>query len=179
VTSAPERAALLALARRAIAAHLSGAASAVPDGPLAGRTGAAFVTVHHHGRLRGCIGHVGDDLPLTAVIVRCAIAAATSDPRFAAIATSELDDVDIELSLLGPMEPLSGPDAIHIGRHGVVVERGWRRGLLLPQVATEWRLDGEAFLEHACRKAGLPADAWRDGARLWRFEAEVFSEIRP
>jgi uncharacterized protein (TIGR00296 family) len=84
--------------------------------------------------------------------------------------------VEIELSLLGPLEPVGGPSEIDIGRHGLVVERGWSRGLLLPQVATEWGWDVETFLAHTCRKAGLPDDSWKRGATLWRFEAEVFGE---
>jgi uncharacterized protein (TIGR00296 family) len=87
--------------------------------------------------------------------------------------------VDIELSLLGPLEAIAGADDVEIGRHGLVVERGWQRGLLLPQVATEWEWDRQTFLAQTCQKAGLPGDAWQHGAKLWRFEAEVFGEGRP
>jgi uncharacterized protein (TIGR00296 family) len=89
-----------------------------------------------------------------------------------------LADLQIELSILGPLEPVSGPDDIEIGRHGLVVEKDSCRGLLLPQVATEWRWDRAMFLEQTCHKAGLARDAWKHGATIWKFEAEVFGEGR-
>lgn len=134
------------------------------------------MTLHKRGELRGCIGHIEPTEPLGTVVPRCAVAACSSDPRFPPIAPSELEEIDIELSLLGPLEPIAGPLDIAIGRHGLVVERGWQRGLLLPQVATEWKWDADAFLAHTCQKAGLPRNAWRQGAKMWRFEAEVFGE---
>jgi AmmeMemoRadiSam system protein A len=138
--------------------------------------GGAFVTLHVRGTLRGCIGHIAADDALGQVVPRCAIAAASDDPRFPPLTASELPAIEIELSLLGPLEPIAGPEDFEIGRHGLVVELGWSRGLLLPQVATEWKWDREMFLSQTCRKAGLPADAWRKGAKLWRFDAEVFDE---
>jgi AmmeMemoRadiSam system protein A len=104
------------------------------------------------------------------------MSAAREDPRFAPVSPSELDDLDIEVSVLGPLEQIDpfAADAIVIGRHGLVVEQGRRRGLLLPQVATEWNMDRETFLGHTCAKAGLPADAWRRGATVYRFAADVF-----
>jgi AmmeMemoRadiSam system protein A len=172
-----ERRTLLAIARDAIAAHLSGARLDLPDpaGALA-QPGGAFVSLHLHGDLRGCIGHIEPDDLVARIVARCAVAAATSDPRFAPLTRAELDAAHIELSVLGPLEPIAGPADIVVGAHGLVVERGWSRGLLLPQVATEWGWDAEMFLAHTCRKAGLTPDAWRAGAALWRFEAEVFSE---
>jgi uncharacterized protein (TIGR00296 family) len=110
------------------------------------------------------------------VVTRCAVAAGSTDPRFPPITRTELDELDIEISLLGPLEPIAGPEDIAVGRHGLVVEMGWQRGLLLPQVATEWNWDAETFLSHTCHKAGLPRDAWKHGAKLWRFDAEVFGE---
>ena len=98
------------------------------------------------------------------------------DPRFRPIAADELPGIDVELSLLGPLEPITGPGDIEIGRHGLLVSGDGRRGLLLPQVATEWKWDAFTFLTQTCRKAGLPADAWKHGAAAWRFEAEVFGE---
>jgi AmmeMemoRadiSam system protein A len=180
MTVEPDRRALLLLARAAIEAHIGGAAPPHPSGSAVFevRSG-AFVTLHRSGELRGCIGHIGGDDSLGEVIPRCAIAAATEDPRFPAIRAAEIRELDIELSLLGPLQEISGPDEVEIGRDGLVVESGWQRGLLLPQVATEWKWDAEAFLAHTCRKAGLPADAWRRGAKLWRFEAEVFSDSQP
>jgi len=109
-------------------------------------------------------------------VTRCAVAACSADPRFPPVTPAELEQIEIEISLLGPLEPITGPQEIEIGAHGLVVEMGWQRGLLLPQVATEWKWDAEAFLAHTCHKAGLPRDAWRHGAKVWRFEAEVFGE---
>ena len=177
MTSESDRQQLLDVARRAIAAHVAGAdpAPAQPTGAAA-IPGGAFVTLHAHGELRGCIGHIESNEPVGRVIARCAVAACSADPRFPPVSAGELADLDVELSLLGPLEPITGPSEIEIGRHGLVIESGWHRGLLLPQVAIEWKWDAETFLAHTCRKAGLPNDAWRSGARLWRFEAEVFGE---
>jgi len=135
-----------------------------------------FVSIHTNGTLRGCIGQIEPDRALDALIRRCAIGACSSDPRFLPVTEGELALIDIELSLLGPLEPILGPDQIEIGRHGVVVEQGRRRGLLLPQVAVERQWDAVTFLTHTCHKAGLHADAWKADARLWRFEAEVFGD---
>ncbi len=177
VTREHDRALLLQVAREAIAAHVGAAPAHVPgDVDVLTRLGGAFVTLHKNGDLRGCIGHVDATEPLGRVVPRCAVAAASTDPRFPPMVPGELDVIDIEISLLGPLEPIAGPADIIIGCHGVVVERDWQRGLLLPQVAVEWGWDAESFLAHTCHKAGLPTDAWRTGASLWRFEAEVFSE---
>jgi uncharacterized protein (TIGR00296 family) len=104
------------------------------------------------------------------------VAAASRDPRFPPLTEPELSEIEVELSLLGPLEPIAGASDFDIGTHGLVVEHGWHRGLLLPQVATEWKWDRETFLAHTCQKAGLPTDAWKRGASLWRFSAEVFGE---
>jgi AmmeMemoRadiSam system protein A len=179
VTSQEERRSLLALARRAIASHVTGMASgAAPKGmePAPVRRGAAFVTIHHRGELRGCIGQLDADAPLSRAIYECAISACSADPRFPPVTAGELNDIQIELSLLGPLEPLTNASEIVIGRHGLLVEKNESRGLLLPQVAVEWHWDAETFLAQTCHKAGLPRDAWRNGAKIWRFEAEVFGE---
>src|SRR5437773_640151 len=134
MTSEVDRQALLRLAREAIVAHVTGAPAPAADVcDAASRLGAAFVTVHNHGELRGCIGHVEVDEPLGDVIARCAVAACSSDPRFPPVTAAELPALDLELSLLGPFEPIAGPDDVAVGRHGLVVEMGWHRGLLLPQ----------------------------------------------
>jgi uncharacterized protein len=172
------------MARDAIAAHvgavhlldpagLEGAAATVRGTALAG---AAFVTIRRGGELRGCIGRLEVDEPLDHVIRECAVSACSADPRFPPVTVSELPELVIELSLLGPLERIASPAQIIIGRHGLVVERERRRGLLLPQVAIEWQWDRETFLAQTCYKAGLPRDAWKQGALLWRFEAEVFGE---
>jgi len=177
MTSQADRAVLLAFARDAITAHVTRSAPPpVPDCAAAREPGGAFVTIHKQGQLRGCIGHIEADTPRGQVIARCAVQACSADPRFPPVDASELPHLDLELSLLGALETIAGPEAIEIGRHGLVIERGWNRGLLLPQVATEWGWDARAFVAQTCRKAGLPADAWQTGAKLWRFEADVFSE---
>ena len=172
-----EREALLKIARDAIMAHVrQDKPRETPPVALATVLAGAFVSIHKHGDLRGCIGHIDADRPLTQVIAQCAVSACTSDPRFPAVKADELPEIDIEVSILGPLEAVSGPDEIEIGRHGLLVARDGRRGLLLPQVATEWKWDAATFLAHTCRKAGLPADAWKKGASVWRFDADVFSE---
>ena len=177
MTDETERQLLLHIAREAIVAHAGGGPAPSPAGaPGFDRQGGAFVTLHKRGELRGCIGHIEADDLLVRVVARCAVAASSTDPRFPAVSSAEVAELSIELSLLGPLEPIGGPDDIEIGRHGLVVEKTSRRGLLLPQVATEWKWDAETFLAHTCHKAGLPRDAWKQGAKLWRFEAEVFSE---
>ena len=178
MTDATDRGTLLGIARDAIDAHVTGSSRMrTATGDLALRPRGAFVTIHHRGELRGCIGHIEADSPLVRVIAQCAVAACSSDPRFPPVDAGELPDIDVELSVLGPLEPILRPDEIDIGRHGLLVSRASRRGLLLPQVATERNWDALTFLAQACRKAGLPADAWKNGASLWRFDAEVFGEV--
>ena len=174
-----ERGQLLQIARDAITAHVTGGVRAVADPTdLATRHGGVFVSLHSHGELRGCIGHIESDDSLTRAVAQCAVAACSADPRFAAVAPAELHELEIELSLLGPLEPAAGPADVEVGRHGLLVEMGPQRGLLLPQVATEWHWDAAMFLAQTCRKAGLPEDSWKRGTdvKVWRFEAEVFAE---
>jgi AmmeMemoRadiSam system protein A len=174
------RTALLAIARGAITAYVKGDAPprAVHATGDLDRPAAAFVTIHNDGELRGCIGHIETNRPLARVVAECAIAACSTDPRFPAVTAGELPHLDLEVSVLGPLEPVNDPEQIIVGRHGLVVEMGWHRGLLLPQVASERNWDRLTFLEQTCHKAGLPRDAWKHGAKVWRFDAEVFSESR-
>jgi AmmeMemoRadiSam system protein A len=188
MTSGRERVLLLQLARDAIAAHVTGgrgnpqSAVGSPQSTVVERTaldeprGGVFVSIHHRGELRGCIGHMEADDSLPRIVARCAVAACSADPRFPAVTAVELSQIQIELSLLGPLEHAVGPADIEVGRHGLMVEMGRERGLLLPQVATEWQWDARTFLSQTCRKAGLPADSWQHGAKVWKFEAEVFSD---
>jgi AmmeMemoRadiSam system protein A len=172
-----ERQRLLQLARDAIVAHLSGLPAPAPaPSPIMDRRAGVFVSLHKGDALRGCIGHIEPDQPLSRAVSGSAIAAASTDPRFAPVTTEEMMELEIELSILGPLERIAGVGDFEIGRHGLVVERGWNRGLLLPQVAVAWGWDAEAFLSQTCHKAGLPLDAWKSAATIWRFEAEVFSE---
>ena len=175
-----ERDEILRHARSALVAYLTGGVAPPPpaEGAFAEAAG-IFVTLRRQDELRGCIGHVESDRPLGMLIGRTAIAAATSDPRFPPLTQAELDVITIEVSVLGPLEAVDSIDQIEVGRHGLVIEQGRSRGLLLPQVATEWRWDREAFLAHTCQKAGLSHDAWKRGATIWRFEAEVIEEKSP
>ncbi len=171
------RARLLRTARGALAAGPGADADPAAAGP-APRAGGAFVTLRIDGRLRGCVGRVESDRPLGETIRDVARAAAAEDPRFAALRPAELAHVVIEVSVLGALEACAGPEALVVGRHGVLVEQGRRRGLLLPQVAAEQGWSAPAFVTQACVKAGLRPDAWQRGAALFRFEAEVFEEDR-
>ena len=176
-TTAADRLLLLDLARDAIRANVSSLPA--PGRDLAGifaRCGAAFVSLHAQGALRGCVGHLDAADPLGRVVPQCAVAASSRDPRFPPVVEAEVGALVIELSLLGPLQTIAGASDVEVGRHGLIVDDGRRRGLLLPQVAREWRWDAETFLSRTCQKAGLPGDAWKRGAQLWRFEAEVFGE---
>jgi AmmeMemoRadiSam system protein A len=113
---------------------------------------------------------------LATVVPQCAVSAATGDPRFEAVSAAELDRCVIEISVLGPITVVHDPGEIVVGRDGLIVEQNWRRGLLLPQVAVEYGWDREGFLARTCAKAGLPPDAWRHGANISRFGAEVFDD---
>lgn len=135
----------------------------------------AFVSLHKGQRLRGCIGYVEALKPLYVTVCECAVAAALRDPRFAPVTPKELPSLRLEISVLSPMVDVA-PDEIEVGRHGLLVSRGALRGLLLPQVAVEWKWDREHFLVETCLKAGLPPDAWRHDARLQAFTAQVFEE---
>lgn len=172
-----ERGDLLALARRAVDAKVRrDPAPALPNHPGLHRPAGAFVTLTARGELRGCIGYPEADQPLASVVARCAALAASEDPRFPPITPGELADLRVELSVLGPVEPVTDPSSIVVGRDGLIVEQGLRRGLLLPQVAIEWGWDRDAFLAHTCQKAGLAPDSWRTGARVFKFVADVFHE---
>jgi AmmeMemoRadiSam system protein A len=177
--TADERQQFLALARQSILAHLTHGPRPRLDIPAADQRHGAFVSLHVHGELRGCIGYPAADEPLNEVIARCAVSAASSDPRFPPLTLAELSVARIEISVLGPIEPVTNVDEIVVGRHGLIIGRGFSRGLLLPQVATEQRWDRDTFLTYTCLKAGLPRDAWRKGANIEKFEAEVFGEPAP
>jgi AmmeMemoRadiSam system protein A len=173
-----DRQAVLRLAREAIAQAVSFGRlpEQIPSHGVFAEKRSVFVTLHIHERLRGCIGVLEPDHPLGESIVRCAASAALQDPRFSPTQAAELADLRIEISLLSPPLPIR-PEAIVIGRHGLLIVRGQQRGLLLPQVATERHLTPEQFLAETCRKAQLPLDAWRaPDAELFAFTCEVFSD---
>jgi AmmeMemoRadiSam system protein A len=179
-TDAQQRA-LVEIARSAVTGAIAG------DRPVAPRpedleglpsASGAFVTLKRDGQLRGGNRTLECRQPLAEEIARVAVSAAREDPRFDALRPEELDDLDVEVSVLGPLEEIDphDPAAIEIGRHGLVVEQGHRRGLLLPQVATEWGWNREQFLSQTCKKAGLALDGWQRGAKVYRFTADVFGD---
>jgi AmmeMemoRadiSam system protein A len=171
---------LLGLARGALEAHFRGEPAprlASDRAETFGEARGLFVTLHRRGQLRGCIGTLAPTGDLTRVVAEYALRAAFEDPRFPPLAKAELPECEIEISVLTAPREIREPGDIAVGRDGLIIEFGGRRGLLLPQVATEWGFDSERFLIEVSRKAGLPQDAWRrPDARLWAFRAEVFSE---
>lgn len=174
--SPAERELLLNLAHRSIEADLHETSLDLdpPTSHLAEPRG-AFTTLHLQGALRGCIGYVLATQPLYVTVAHTAKAAAFEDPRFPPLTAAELANLKVELSVLSPLTPIRPEDVI-VGKHGLVVTDGIRRGLLLPQVPVEWDWDRETFLAQTCLKAGLPPDAWKHGAQLQAFTAEVFGE---
>jgi len=137
----------------------------------------AFVSLHKKGKLRGCIGRFEADEPLYQTVIGMAYAASQNDPRFSAITEEEVDDTDIEISVLTPMRRIEDASEIEIGRHGIYLIKGARRGTLLPQVATQYGWDRETFLEQTCVKAGLPKTAWKDDdTEMYIYDAIVFGE---
>ncbi|MEJ2543594.1 MAG: AmmeMemoRadiSam system protein A [Calditrichaceae bacterium] len=136
-----------------------------------------FVTLHEAGDLRGCIGYVEGVKPLQDAVIDNAISAAFSDPRFMPVGTDEVEKLDIEISVLTPLELVENTDEIEIGKDGLLMKQGYNQGLLLPQVATEQRWDRKTFLQHTCMKAGLPTDAWQDNeTEIYKFSAIIFDE---
>lgn len=152
------------------------------------RKSGVFVTLTTHpgDDLRGCIGYPEPVAPLIEALTESAVSAATRDPRFPPVRPAELESIKIEVSLLTPPEeidaktPADLPKEVSIGEDGLIVQRDWARGLLLPQVPVEWGWEAEEFLSQACMKAGLSPDAWLlPGTKVFRFRAEVFSELEP
>jgi len=136
----------------------------------------AFVTLEKHHELRGCIGYILPIYPLYKTVIEMAKAAALDDPRFPPVSPSELKDITVEISVLTVPQKISDPSEIEVGKHGIIIKRGFNQGLLLPQVATDYGWDRETFLEHTCLKAGLPRDAWQDkNTEIQIFSAQVFN----
>jgi AmmeMemoRadiSam system protein A len=178
--SREERRAMLALARATILSTFTGTSVKLPEPRprcFSLRRG-AFVTIRVYGKLRGCIGVIEGSEPLHDTIAHCAESAAFRDSRFSALRSDEMDGLQIEISILSELAPLT-PEQVEIGRHGLLIASPHRHGLLLPQVAVEHRLSREEFLEETCRKAGLPEDAWkRTDTHLFGFTCEIFQEER-
>ncbi|MBD3334478.1 MAG: AmmeMemoRadiSam system protein B [Candidatus Eisenbacteria bacterium] len=173
-----DKAWLLSFARRTIARYFeTGTAPlARPESPALHARRGAFVTLKRHGRLRGCIGHMSDDAPLCKVVGAMALQAAFNDRRFQPLSPAELDQIEIEVSVLTPQRRIASPQEIVIGRDGVVLRKDGSSAVYLPQVALEQGWNRDEMLRHLCLKAGLPADAWRQGAELSTFQAAVFHE---
>jgi len=165
---------LLSIARNAITEYVTDRKVMEIDmkNPKLKTDGAVFVTIKEKGSLRGCIGHVQAIMPLYQSVIKNAIAASSGDPRFPPMTKDELQDIEIEISILSPMQKLKNVNDIHIGKHGLVIRKGSQSGLLLPQVPTEQGWDRQTFLRQICAKAGLPEYAWKD-AELYTFTAEI------
>ncbi|MCB2225211.1 MAG: AmmeMemoRadiSam system protein A [Desulfarculaceae bacterium] len=174
-----EQEALLKLARRTIAGlvGVQGNDALPPDLPGPEIERGAFVTLHEHGRLRGCIGNFVGQGPLSQTIEEMAVAAASQDPRFPPLRREELDQVDLEISVLSPLKPIEDVSEIEVGTHGIYIISPRGRGVLLPQVATEYGWDRDTFLDQTCVKAGLAPGCWKDpSTQILIFSAQIFSE---
>ncbi len=170
---------LLNLARKTIKAEIEKSKLSItcPDEPIYQRKTGGFVTLHKAGKLRGCIGYVIAYKSLFETIKEMAKAAAFNDPRFPSLQKSELEHIEIEISVLSELIPVQSVDEIKIGRDGLLIQNSFTSGLLLPQVATEWKWDRKTFLEQTCNKAGLDRNCWQQpDTEIFRFFAEIFSE---
>lgn len=180
--SPEQRLALLSIARQAIRDRVCGRSVShhpPPTDPALRAPGAAFVTLTRDGALRGCIGYVYAIRPLAEAVANCAASAATGDPRFPPVTGRELTDLQVEISVLSPLAPVSDLAQIQVGIHGLHISKDGYHGLLLPQVATEFGWDRDTFLRQVCVKAGLPPDAWRHGAEIQVFTVERIEDGRP
>jgi AmmeMemoRadiSam system protein A len=171
-----ERKMLLQIAHEAILSFLEGrdVSFPVPSSHLAEPRG-VFTTLYSDGKLRGCVGFPAPVLPVYRAVIETARAAASEDPRFRPVTLAEAHGIRISISVLSQLRPVL-PDEIEIGHHGLVISKGARRGLLLPQVPAEHGWDRVTFLEQTCLKAGLLPDAWRTDASIEAFTAEVFGD---
>ncbi len=174
--SPEERSLLLQLAHQAIAAALEQREiSLVPPTTHLAEPRGVFTTLYYHGDLRGCVGYVFPVMSLYRTVAESARGAAFDDSRFAPVTRDQAPELEVSLSILSPPQPIQ-PEAVEIGRHGLLVRLGAYRGLLLPQVPVEHGWDRITFLEQTCKKAGLPSSAWQAGAQLEAFTAEVFGD---
>ncbi len=145
------------------------------DSPVLKENRGAFVSLHKKGQLRGCIGYIEGKGPLHKTVEEMAEAAAFRDPRFTPVTERELPELDIEISVLTPLKKITDIHEIEVGKHGIYIKKEWYSGLLLPQVATEYGWDRKTFLEHTCKKAGLPSNAWKEkDVEIYIFSADIF-----
>ena len=173
-----ERRLLLGVARRAVRSYLTDTPAKKPGvfSPSLSTECGVFVSIHREAELRGCIGRIESEGPLYEVTPECAVSAAVSEPRFPPVRIEELEGLRFEISVLSVLQEVEAPDTLEVGRHGLLVEKGGLRGLLLPQVAAEYGWDRAEFLSQTCVKAGLSREAWQEGAQIFSFEALVFGE---
>ena len=169
---------LLGLARETISRFLTMKMVPLPrlSSPVLREPRGVFVTLKKRGDLRGCIGRMVPDRPLAELVGAMALQSAFEDPRFSPVTPRELADLEIEISVLTPMKPVSGPNDIIVGRDGVLLQKGGKSAVFLPQVAPEQGWGRDEMLNHLSQKAGLPSGAWRDGASFSTFQAIVFGE---
>jgi AmmeMemoRadiSam system protein A len=173
-----ERRALLRIARESVRAASRGEPMPVvpSDDPALQQRYGVFVTLTRGGVLRGCLGEFEGREPLWKAVAERARASALQDPRFSPVSPEEVDDVHIEISVLRPLKRVESVEEIEVGRHGLLISKGYGRGTLLPQVATERNWDRESFLRQTCLKAGLDQNDWKEGAEIYTYEADVFGE---
>lgn len=169
---------LLKIARQTIVDYVTnGKVPAVaPTSPGLNLHSGCFVTIKQEGELRGCIGNFISEQPLYQLVQEMAVSAATRDPRFYPMKADDLSDFKIDISVLSPLQKAASVEEIKVGTHGIYIVKGSYRGVLLPQVATEYGWDRDQFLEHTCIKAGLPQDAWRGECDIFIFSAQVFGD---
>ena len=147
------------------------------DDPILNIKCGAFVTLHNKKNLRGCIGNIVAQTPLWKTIRKMAVEASMHDPRFPSVSPKELGDIDIEISVLSPFEKITDINEIEIGKHGIFIKMGFYQGLLLPQVATDYRWNRTQFLEFTCQKAGLGRESYKEkNCEIFIFSATIFSE---
>ncbi len=169
---------LLKIARETIVDHVAN--GKIPDivstSPGLNLHSGCFVTIKKKGELRGCIGNFVSDRSLYLLVQEMAVSAATRDPRFYPMKSEDLADFTLDISVLSPLEKVSSVEEIQVGIHGIYIIKGSYRGVLLPQVATEYGWNREQFLQHTCVKAGLEKDAWQGECDIYIFSAQVFGE---
>ena len=173
-----EKGTLLDIARMAIASYIVDKKIPViksDEKALNSKCG-VFVSLHKEGSLRGCIGAFTSDDPLYKTVAVMAASAAFEDPRFPPVVEDEVKDLDIEISVLSPLKKIEDVSEIEVGRDGIYIDKGSKKGVLLPQVAINNDFDRNMFLDHTCLKAGLKAGDWREGAEIYIFEAEIFDD---
>lgn len=169
---------LLDLAREAIGHHIQH--GSIPPHDITGDNltlpAGCFVCIKNGGNLRGCIGMFFSDRPLFRLVQEMAVAAATKDPRFYPMGSKDLSDFSLEISVLSPLQKITDVAEIHVGKHGLYIEKNSFNGVLLPQVAVQYKWDRETFLAQTCIKAGMKKDDWREGANIHIFTADVFTD---